>query len=523
MRSRFMLLLALGAVPALIAGVLTAAPASVAANSSNTQAITGTVSQAEGDTGPVATDIRVTLHQVRGLKTTRIRTVDISASSSYLFRVRLGVNNAPSAIYRLSVSGVVGGERHEWYYRSAGAARYIADSQGIQATKSAEKVVDFSYGSLTGTVTGTGDLGGISGATVRIAAVPVSFPSKTIDRRELDVPYCANDFETIKTGAGGTYSAGFLPSNGKFAVQVAAPSALKASDGKPYLKLWNDARGTCIGTIGTNSHRPIGPYDVELKSSNAVIGGDINFKMSNTAGDRYVILRTNDANRTVVRTDVATPGGAYAFEGLAPGSYRIEYAKRTGCVGWFKSRYANNSNYLEGEDRGNEKWKSFTRLHQLNSYYERLARAHGADGSQNASPGSGYKGWMYRDHCAENHAERTSNAWAISGTSASDSHRSVDTTLARGATISGRVTRKGGKSNKEMLVTAYRKDNKYVARTAITNGSGRFTITGLASGGWSIMVNSDSWRGIGRSFSGPHSKSVKAGKGCSAGTLHAKF
>ncbi|MBK5217262.1 MAG: hypothetical protein JJE02_06720, partial [Propionibacteriales bacterium] len=160
MRSRFMLLLALGAVPALIAGVLTAAPASVAANSSNTQAITGTVSQAEGDTGPVATDIRVTLHQVRGLKTTRIRTVDISASSSYLFRVRLGVNNAPSAIYRLSVSGVVGGKRHEWYYRSAGAARYIADSQGIQATKSAEKVVDFSYGSLTGTVTGTGDLGG---------------------------------------------------------------------------------------------------------------------------------------------------------------------------------------------------------------------------------------------------------------------------------------------------------------------------------------------------------------------------
>ena len=517
MRSRFSLILSLCAVPALIAGVLTAAPASVAAGASGTQLIKGTVAQADGDLGPVATNIRVSLHTLNGLKTTRIKTMDISASSSYSFRVRLGARNAPSAVYRLSVSGVVGGERHEWFYRSAGAARYIVESQGIQATSAAEKVVDFTYGSLTGTVTGADNSGGIGGATVRIAAVPINRPTKTIDRRELDNPYCANDFDAVKTRSGGSYSAGFVPSNGKFVVQVAAPASSKAGGGKPYMKLWNDTRGTCIGTIGTNTDRAIGTYDVELKSSNARIAGDIDFKTGKTAGDRFVILRTNDPNRTVVGTDSATSGGAYAFGGLAPGSYKVEYAKRTGCAGWFKSRYANNSNYLEGEDRGNEKWKSFRRLRDLSAGYERIAKSHGATASQNRSPGGGFKGWMYRDHCAENHAERT---LAISATSGL---RSVNTTLARGATISGRVTRKGGKSNKEMLVTAFRKDNRYVARTAITNGSGGFKITGLASGGWSIMVNADSWRGIGRSFSGPHSKSVTAGKGYSTGRLHANF
>lgn len=508
------------AVPALIAGVLTNAPASVAAVASGTQLIRGTVAQADGDSGPVATDIRVSLHQVKGLKTQRLKTVSLDPTSSYSFRVRLGAKNGPSAVYRLSVSGVVGGERHEWFYRSSGAARYIVESQGIQATRTAEKVVDFTYGSLTGTVTGTGNSGGISGATVRIAAVPINRPATTIDRRELDNPYCANDFDAVRTGSGGAYSAGFLPSNGKFVVQVAAPASSKASDGKPYMKLWNDTRGTCIGTLGTSTDRPIGTYNVNLKSSNTLIAGDIDFKTSKTAGDRFVILRTNDPNRTVVGTDGATSVGAYAFGGLAPGSYKVEYAKRAGCAGWFKSRYATNSNYLEGEDRGNEKWKSFRRLRDLSAGSERIAKTHGASATQNRSPGGGYKGWMYRDHCAENHAERTSNALAISTTSRLTS---VNTTLARGATISGRVTRKGGKSNKEMLVTAFRKDNRYVARTAITNGSGGFKITGLASGGWSIMVNADSWRGIGRSFSGPHSKSVSAGKGYSTGRLHANF
>ena len=191
-------------------------------------------------------------------------------------------------------------------------------------------------------------------------------------------------------------------------------------------------------------------------------------------------------------------------------------------MGWFKSRYANNSNYLEGEDRGNEKWKSFTRLHQLNSYYERLARAHGADGSQNASPGSGYKGWMYRDHCAQIHAEHTSSPREVRGPAASQG-ATINYTLNKGAWVSGRVSREDGKSNKEMLVIAYRKDNKFVTRTAITDGSGRFKMTGLASGSWSIMVNSDSWRGIGRSFSGIHTKTVTAGHGYSIGSLYAKF
>jgi hypothetical protein len=44
-------------------------------------------------------------------------------------------------------------------------------------------------------------------------------------------------------------------------------------------------------------------------------------------------------------------------------------------------------------------------------------------------------------------------------------------------------------------------------------------VAGLASGTYTISVNSDSWRGIGRTFTGKHTITVKAGHTYSAGTL----
>ena len=473
----------------------------------STQVIRGTVS---GD-GPAPTDVKVTMYRVNGLKTTRIRTVEGTAFS---FTVRLGVNNVPSESYRFSVSGNVFGAHHEWFYNRLGAARYIQEAQGVRGVKTNPSVVDFTYGALSGTITGTNHAGGVGNGTVRVTAVPVNFPAKSGDRRELDVPNCSNEYATAKTGPDGSYAAAFLPANGKYVVQVA--STLKAADAKAYVKLWNNVRGTCIGAKGVSTRVEVGSYNTVLDSSDAQIAGDIDFKTTPSVSDRYVILRTNDVNRTIVAQGHAATSGNYHFSNLAPGSYVLEYAKRTGCTAWYTSRYVSNYAYHSGEDRGNERWKT------VNGKYPEYKKSYQM-GYVAKSPGRGKKGWMFRDHCAENHAERTSNPRQILGTTAGASVVGVDTTLSRGATISGRVTRKGGKSNKEMLVTAYRKDNRFVARTATTDGNGRFKMYGLASGSWSIMVNADSWRGIGRSFSGQHSKSVSVGNGYSVGTLYAKF
>ena len=473
----------------------------------STQRIHGTVS----GVGPAPSDVKVTMYRVNGLKTTRIRTVE---GTDFSFTVRLGVNNVPSDSYRIGVSGIVNGAHREWFYNRLGAARYPQEAQGVRGVKAHASVVDFTYGALSGNITGTNHAGGIGNGTVRVTAAPVNFPGKSGDRRELDVPNCSNEYATVKTGSDGSYAAAFLPANGQYVVQVA--SSLKSADTKPYMKLWNNVRGTCIGAKGAGTRVAVGTFSPVLDSSDAQISGDIDFRTTPTVSDRYVVLRTNDVNRTIVAQGHAATSGNYHFSDLAPGSYVMEYAKRTACTAWYTSRYVSNYAYHSGGDRGNERWKT------VNGKYPEYNKSYQM-GYVARSPVKGKKGWMFRDHCAENHAERTSNPRQIIGTTAGDSVVGVDTTLSRGATISGRVTREGGKSNKEMLVTAYRKDNRFVARTATTDGNGRFKMYGLASGNWSIMVNSDSWRGIGRSFNGQHSKSVSAGSGYTVGTLYAKF
>ncbi len=96
-------------------------------------------------------------------------------------------------------------------------------------------------------------------------------------------------------------------------------------------------------------------------------------------------------------------------------------------------------------------------------------------------------------------------------------------TNSRGATISGTVRRAGGRTYKEMMVSAYSTQGYLVGRTAISGNDGSFTIRGLQSGNYRIVLNTDSWRGLGRTHSGVQYKSVTRGKSYSVGTLTAYF
>ncbi len=93
----------------------------------------------------------------------------------------------------------------------------------------------------------------------------------------------------------------------------------------------------------------------------------------------------------------------------------------------------------------------------------------------------------------------------------------------KGATISGKVDRDGSKTNKEMMVTAISTGGILVARSAYTSSSGSFTIRGLESGNYRIIVNTDSWRGLGRNHGGVQYKCVTRGGNYSVGTLRAHF
>ncbi len=131
---------------------------------------------------------------------------------------------------------------------------------------------------------------------------------------------------------------------------------------------------------------------------------------------------------------------------------------------------------------------------------------------------SGKAGWMYRGYCKA-YGEGTVNSLTVSPTSASSKTTSTND---KGAIVRGHVSRTGGRTNKEMMVRLSNSGGTIVLRTDFTDSSGNFYIAGLASGKYTISVNSDSWRGIGRTFSGKHSITVKRGHTYSAGTLKFK-
>ena len=196
----------------------------------------------------------------------------------------------------------------------------------------------------------------------------------------------------------------------------------------------------------------------------------------------------------------------------------MEVGRRTGCSTWYPSVYSNNKAYFNGADRGAESWKSFSKLASLpgtaSSGLERIAIAHGATYAKQGKS-SGKAGWMYRDYCKAL-GEGTINSLTVD---AGSSSTKVTSTNDKGAVVTGRVSRSGGRTNKEMMVRLSSAAGTLVLRTDLTDNGGTSYVAGLASGTYSISVNSDSWRGIGRTFIGRHSITVKNGHVYNVGTL----
>lgn len=490
------------------------------------QKITGTVT----GVGPTPQGVAVKLWgsvSGRGTAATKVAKVANPRGGTYEFTVKLGPNNTSSSGYRLEVTGTSEGEYRSWWWRGGnrapqGGGRYIRDATVVKVGKSGY-TADVRYGNITGTASGARE--------VTVAAPPPSFSGGSRVLRSLDYDSCANIFGTSPVSSG-VYDVGFLPANPSatdYRYMVAAESSsssnLSAFHGRTETRF-----GSCLDIIGyTNRSRSdlialAGPAPTVAKnialrpgSSNVHIRG-AKFRFAKTGSDRHTTVRAYRPGRKVLdspvvqRASVNSSSGNATYSGLAPGKYWVEIGRRTGCSTWVPSRFTNNRAYHKGLERGGERWKSVS-----GSKAEVSKSISMGFPKSGRKPPKGYKGWSYRDYC------RADGVGGYKLVDISDDRTATLTpTVAKGATISGRVTRTGGRTNKEMLVEAYSTGGTLVRRTAITNGSGKFTIRGLATGTYRIRVNGDSWRGIGRTASGPTSKKVKAGKSYSVGTLKFK-
>lgn len=474
-------------------------------------------------------NLQASIWSVSGLRSSRNRTIDTVPGGTVDFGVsKLGRNNVASTSYRLSLSAVVDGVEREWFWRgntsgtgfADGGGGWIRDASVVKVNKMNDFVATFGYGTVKGQLTGDH----AAGATVRVLVPPPSYPSATSDRRGLDAPYCANDFGS-DTVSGGSYSIPFVPradgdrarymvdfeptGSSRGAVITAGGrlvdsclAALNYSrDFSRLLTFDGGADEMVVPTVSTED----GEYRLTVDST-AVKGG--------ATADRWTSLREYAPGRKILDSPVVAAGTAdsavrRSFD-VRPGKYWVEVGRRTGCSAWYPSIYANNYLYHKGGERVNERWKTVSGA--KHEYWTSVINGFPASGRK---PPKGYKGWMYRDVCKAVGAGKYSLV-TVSGA------RTVKLTNPRGGTISGKVTRAGGKTNKEMLVTAYSTDGTKVLRSAYTSKSGGFVIRGLSSGSYKIVVNADSWRGISRTFSGKHTVKAKAGKNVSAGTLRFK-
>lgn len=494
------------------------------------QQITGVI---RGVAGSQASGIRVELLRlVRGGNTDVVSFVnDLKNGDRYSLSVPLGANNSPSGTFRLRISAKdQGGISRTWYWRGTdnrptGGGRYLSEASAVQATKTSDFNADFLYSSIQGTAP--------SGTTVTAVAPPRSYKGGTTVTRELDFVGCGNAFGETKASSAGTYRIDFLPYlAGERRYMVSARrGSVDAWYGRPATERF----GSCFDVgnyaysaanlIVLNGASPT-VRDVDVTSSGIDITVDGSFSgfSPTEQGDRWIRLRERAPgmpilDAPVVAERLGNSNGNTRFSNVPPGNYWVELGRRTGCSDWYGSRYPNNSAYFKGQDRGAERWKSFRKLSDLPSSLRTRARnasPNPATDAQNKVKG-GTQGWMYRSHCK---AVGSGKFVAISVRDNGSSYtKNVAITSSKGATVSGRVTRTKGRTNKEILVRLSSTDGVRVLRTAMTDGSGRFTVSGLPSGNWSIAVNSDSWRGIGRAFKGRHSVRVKAGKSYSVGTL----
>ncbi len=483
------------------------------------------------------TDMKVELiRRLRGGNIQVMGSRPVTNGGSYSFTSRLGTNNAPGSPYVLRISGRdQAGTLRSWFWRGVdgngdGGGRYLRDASSVRATKAGDFVADFTYSSITGTAP--------SGATVRVAATPTSFPSDSAYRRELDIPSCANYYG--RTTSNGSYRVDFLPVDDS------------AADKRYLVSVADDGRTVWAGENGTQlfgschdvlNHRldddnliPLGTAVYARQPITFPEGNDFTVTarfsgFSPQSSDRWITVREMVPGLKILDAPIVAQGGGVlsssgksatkTFRDVPPGQYWVEVGRRTGCSTWYPSVYPNNKAYFNGADRGAEAWKAFTKLSSLpgsaHQGLERVAIAHGATYARQGSVPRGYQGWMYRSHCKALGQGTVNSESSLRGWGASvKKTTSINT---KGAIVKGRVTRSGGRTNKEMMVRLSSIDGKRVIRTDLTDSKGYFYVAGLPSGNWSISVNPDSWRGIGRSFSGKHTIRVTAGHVYNAGTL----
>lgn len=506
--------------------------------------LSGKVSGPPGDLANTTKikNVKISLHDWNGRSSNEVRSVPVDqATGNYNFGAySLGINNASRPTRRLRISALVRDSTsgnwkfHQWFWRGSsgnayGGTKYIEDSSGVTLTKYYETgfKANFSFGAIAGNVAGPS--GTNVNADIRISAPPRTMPTG-VRLRELDVPYCANDFVTTTTNGSGHYEQTFLPASTstdkRYLVKV---SSTKDSS---MMRLWNGRFRSCLharnyGNSTTNllpvPANGIFTQNVTLQASTAELTGDLDFSgLSPTTSDLRVTLREYLPYKKILDSPIissvkAASNGNYVFGKVAPGTYWIEAGRRTSCSAWYPSLYSNNNLYLQGADRGAERWKTVA------GKYAEHQKSYDM-GYVRRTPPSGYRGWMYRGACVQ----RGTGVYIKTTVSTAQAfnnavHPPKDATIRAGATVSGHISRVGGKSNKEMLVSIYSTQGVLVMRTAYSARSGNFTVRGLASGNYNIALNSDSWRGIGRTFTGRHTIRVAAGHAYSAGTLRAKF
>ncbi len=483
------------------------------------------VGSIQGPTSGVS-DVRVSLWRYAGLTSERIRTVDVTGSSYNLGAVALGINNENSAPYKVSVSAVVEGVRREWFWRgdstgntgdSAGGGKTLGEGTSVVVRKYADFQADIIHTTISGTLSGAGE------REVRAFATPRVRPTAASDLRGMDEPGCANLFAETTSSSSGSYALRFLPSasvsyprytigysgKGESAAGFISGSGKQYSSCSAVLQYtYADGDDDLIDVTSTttvNANVGVGERRMQVRKSGS---GSL------AAQDTYTSLRhyvpgTKILDAPLVTEAHASSAGYVGFTGLRPGKYWVERGRRTGCSAWYPSVYSNNYAYHQG-DRASERWKTVA-----GAKYEYWTSVLNGFPKEGRTPPKGYKGWMYRDAC------RTvgTGDYELVNVMNDDA---LDVTMrnTKGATISGRVTRSGGRTNKEMLVSVYSTGGILVMRSAYTSSSGSFVIRGLASGNYRVAVNLDSWRGIGRTFSGPKTKRVTAGKSYSVGTLN---
>jgi hypothetical protein len=450
------------------------------------------------------------------------------------FPSSLGVNNASPASLRIRLTATDDlGKLHSWWWKgtdgaTTGGGRYLRDASAVYGVKGGFDV-PIRFGTITG---GEAD----PGATVRAFAPPTSITTNPAIRRDFDVPSCANILSESTVTGTGDYVIPFLP----YSQAVDARYMINTKENSKSIWLGKTgvpSFGSCYaitdygyGTthrtnlISLHGDTAAAADAVEVATYSLTVKGHFS-GFTPTYSDTIIGVREQVPDLHILDTPLITEAAPDSSRKktfvLPAGHYFVEVGRRTGCSAWYASHYPNNSAYLNGEDRGAEAWKAFTTLHSLpgskTTGLESIAVEHGASydaGKQDDKP-SGYAGWMYRDHCKALGTGSYTTMWV---NATSEPVRDANTVY-EGAVVKGRVTRTGGRTNKEMMVRLSSSDGTKVLRTDLTDSSGYFYVAGLTDGTYTISVNSDSWRGIGRTFSGKHSITVRRGHLYNAGTL----